>query len=325
MRLIWSITDLVDISKQRQQNKFDVIIAVSGARGNGKSSLLFRFFSRFKPFKAWNHQIYSRKDVMNLLEKNKFGCIFDDEAIRTGYKRNFFDADQKLLIQMINMYRDNFNIYGLAVPNFYSLDKDLRDLIKIHIHVVERGLGVVHIANSGNLYSDDAWDVKYNKKIEERWSESKKKNPNFKPKYNKLTTFRGYIRFPDLTPKQRLLYEEVKVTKRKAVYEEEMKQDSDDFYDRLITRLKEGDIGSNALQEICLANKLKLSSVKNLINVRLRDAGEKERLAYYLDHYDKKLKGKTKEKKDPLGHDENIRVMKIKPMEKASNEVHNNF
>ena len=308
MRLIWSITDLVEIAKERQQNKFDVIIAVSGDRGNGKSSLLFRFFSRFKPFKAWNHQIYSRKDVMRLLEKNKFGCIFDDEAIRTGYKRNFFDADQKLLIQMINMYRDNFNVYGLAVPNFYSLDKDLRDLIKIHIHVVERGLGVVHIANSGNLYSDDAWDVKYNKKIEERWSESKKKNPNFKPKYNKLTTFRGYIRFPDLTPKQRLLYEEVKVTKRKAVYEEEMKQEEDGFCDRLIARLKKGELSTEALEGACIANKLKISSVRTLINTRLRDAGDKHRLTHYLSLPDKKKKGITVkesiEKAEKFGYQE---------------------
>ncbi|KKL16785.1 hypothetical protein LCGC14_2492070, partial [marine sediment metagenome] len=41
---------------------------------------------------------------MKFLEQLKRGCIMDDEAIRTGYKRNFYDQDQKLLIQMLNMY-----------------------------------------------------------------------------------------------------------------------------------------------------------------------------------------------------------------------------
>jgi len=285
MRIIWNIKDLVDITKRKQENKFDMNIVVSGARGNGKSTLLFKFFLRFQNFRPWLNQVYSRKDVMRLIEKEKSSCIFDDEAIRTGYKRNFYDSDQKLLIQMLNMYRDNFNIYGIAVPNFYSLDKDLRDLIKIHIHIIERGLGVVHIANEGNLYSDDIWDIAYNKKIEERWAKLKQKNPNFSPKYNKLTTFRGYIHFGDLTPQQRILYEEIKKTKRKAVYEEEMKvgdSQEENFYDKLIARLKEGNITKETLQEICLAKNLKYSIVSSMLNQKMRDLGIKERLTHFL-------------------------------------------
>ncbi len=285
MNIIWSIKDLVDITRKRQGNKFDMNIVVSGARGNGKSTLLFKYFLRFNQFKPWLHQVYSRKDVMRLIEKEQYGCILDDEAIRTGYKRNFYDADQKLLIQMLNMYRDNFNIYGIAVPNFYSLDKDMRDLIKIHIHIIERGFGVVHIANEGNLYSDDVWDIHYNKKIEEGWARLKKSNPNFSPKYNKLTTFRGYIHFGDLTPKQRELYEEVKKTKRKEVYEEEMNvgnNKEENFYEKLIERLKEGNINQNTLKEICLAQNLKYSIVSSMLNQKMRDLGMKERLTHFL-------------------------------------------
>lgn len=305
MRIIWSLNDIVDVAKDRQQNKFDMCIAVSGARGDGKSTFLYKFFSRFKSFRPWRHQIYSRNDVMRLLEGSKFSCIFDDEAIRTGYKRNFFEQDQKLLIQMLNMYRDNFNVYGMAIPNFYSLDKDLRDLIKIHIHVIERGLAVLHIANEGTLYSDDCWDVKYNKKVEERWAFYKKRNPNYRPKYNKLTTFRGYIKFGDLTPKQRILYEEIKVTKRKAVYEEEMKKEDDrgGFYERIIDRLKKGEITKEILQEICLANALKYSAVSSMLNVKLADAGEEQRLSYFLKKSEKKpLHSSVKDVKDRFGY-----------------------
>lgn len=283
--LIWSIKDLVEIAKQRQNNKFDMNIAASGPRGNGKSTLLFKFFSRFKGFKPWTNQVYSRKDVMRLLEGSQYACIFDDEAIRTSYKRNFYDQQQKLLIQMLNMYRDNFNIYGISVPSFYSLDKDMRDLVKIHIHVIERGLAVVHIANEGNLYSDDIWDIAYNKKIEERWAKLKQKNPNFSPKYHKLTTFRGYLHFGDLSPKQREVYEEIKVAKRKAVYEEEMKVDNsqeDNFYQNIIDRLKAGKISRETLAEICLIKGLKYSIVSSMLNQKLRDLGIEERLTHFL-------------------------------------------
>jgi len=280
MRIIWSIKDLVNIGKERQQNEFDLNIVITGVRGNGKSTLAFRFFTRFgKKFKPWKHQIYSRKDLMKLLERTKYGCIFDDEAIRTGYKRNFFDQDQKLLIQMLNMYRDNYNIYVACIPNFYNLDKDLRDLFKIHIHIIERGMGVIHVANESSLYSDDKWDIKYNKKIEDGWAKRKQNNINYKPKYNRLSTFKGYIKIPKLTAKQEILYKEVKDTKRKLMYEEEIKGEEIEgnvgFYERIIQRLMEGKLTQEMLQEISLANGLKYSAVRSLLNIKLRDAGEK--------------------------------------------------
>ena len=74
----------------------------------------------------------------------------------------------------------------MAIPYFYSLDKDLRNLIKIHIHVIERGLAIVHIAHEGTLYSDDPWNVRYNKTVEDNWAKRKQRNPNFKIPYHLL-------------------------------------------------------------------------------------------------------------------------------------------
>jgi hypothetical protein len=281
--ITWTIKDLVKVAKDRQNNKFDCNMVVSGNRGNGKSTFLFKLFTRLGDFKPWKQQVYSRKDVITLLEGQKFGIIFDDEAIRSGYKRNFFDSEQKKLITMLNMYRDNFNVYGSAVPKFYSLDKDFRDLVKIHIHIIKRGIGVVHIAHGDSLYSDDVWDVKYNKKVEESWIRKIQKNPNFTPPFHKLTTFRGYIYFGDLTPNQREVYEKVKVVKRKRVYEEEMKEDGEKteentFYNNIMERLKGGNLTKESLQEVCLINGKKLSTVTNYLNTKLRDSGAEERV-----------------------------------------------
>ena len=122
----WTIKNLVDIAKARQKNEFDVIQFWSGSRGNGKSTGNFKFCSRFEGFKPWKDIVYSRKDVMAMMEARQFQIIMDDEAVRSGYKRNFYEEDQKKLIAMVNMYRDNFNIYTGCIPNFYDLDKDPR-------------------------------------------------------------------------------------------------------------------------------------------------------------------------------------------------------
>ena len=279
--------EIKDVAESRQKNKYDCNIVTSGARGNGKSTFLFKLFLRFPQFKPWTHVIYTRKEVMSLLEGNQYIPIMDDEAINSGYKRNFFDKDQKRLIQMLNMYRDNFNIYAQAVPNFYALDKDLRDLIKIHVQIIERGIGVIHLPNEHNLYSDDKWDMKYNKKIEEKWGKLKAKNPDFRPPYHKLSTFRGYIYFNDLTDKQRALYEEIKKTKRKKVYDEEMKlevKESNTIYDNLLKRLLEKKLTAEGLIEVSLANNLKYRSVRDTLNRMLTDEGYSERVAVLLQN-----------------------------------------
>lgn len=277
--------EIKDVAESRQKNKYDFNIVTSGARGNGKSTFLFKLFLRFPQFKPWTHVIYTRKEVMALLEGNQYIPIMDDEAINSGYKRNFFDKDQKRLIQMLNMYRDNFNIYAQAVPNFYALDKDLRDLIKIHIQIIERGIGVIHLPNEHNLYSDDKWDMKYNKKIEEKWGKLKAKNPDFRPPYHRLSTFRGYIYFQDLTDKQRALYEDIKKTKRKKVYDEEMKlevKESNSIYDNLLRRLYDGKLTIEMLKEISLINNLNYRAVRQKLNDMLIADGKSENLAVLL-------------------------------------------
>lgn len=277
---VYSIKDIVEMANKRIAKKFDFNIAISGARGNGKSTLAFKILSRFPQFNPRKHIVYRRKDVMELLEKNKYGTIMDDEAIRTGYKRYFYEQDQKSLIQMLNMYRDNFNVYVMAIPNFYSLDKGVRDLIKIHIQVVKRGLGVIHISQP-SLYTDDAWNVNYNKKIEDRWSKTKLKNPNFNPPYRRLSTFYGFIKFNDMTPAQRKLYESIKVKKRKEVYDEELSLDAkkeENKYDGILNIVLEGGVTKDMLMKYCLMNGLKYHYVVTRLNQLLNDRGIKETL-----------------------------------------------
>lgn len=282
-KIVWSIKEIVQILMDRQKNAFDGNILVSGDRGNGKSTIISKIFYRFPTFNPWKHQVYSREEVIKLLRNEKYGLCFDDEAINSGYKRDFQNKSQQELIKMVTMYRDNFNIYASAIPNFFSLDKDLRDLIFIHLHVIERGIAVVHMPLQGRLYSQDRWDTKNNSKIEQSWNKRMMKNPNFKPPYYRLSTFRGYLLFKDLTPKQKALYLDVKATKRRELYgEEDVVEEKLSFNDRVYKLLLERKLTKDGLQQLCLLEGKKYSAVSTSLNRMLTDDGIQETLTDFL-------------------------------------------
>lgn len=281
----WSMGNLVNIAKARQKNEFDVIQFWSGARGNGKSTGAFKFCSRWDCFKPWRDIVYSRNDVMKFMESRINMVILDDEAVRTGYKRNFYEEDQKKLIAIVNMYRDNYNIYNGCIPNFYDLDKDLRNLCTIHIHVIGRGMAVVHLPKKDKLYSNDPWDVVYNSKIEINWNQKSKNDPKFSPPFYKLTTFAGYLFYNKLTPLQEQLYKKIKRTKRKIVYDNEMNGAKDktiNIYDNMLKLVKGGFLDKSKLKAICLANDISIVNARVNLNRMLNEETHGKTLNQFL-------------------------------------------
>lgn len=274
------VKDIARTIKSRQINEFDSRIAIAGNTGDGKSTLGSKIMYKVGKFRPWKHQVYSRGDVINLLKTQIRGKCFDDEAINSGYKRNWQDKGQQELIKILTNYRDSYNLYISALPNFFSLDKDLRDLFFMLLHVVERGIAVVHLPIEGNMYSQDKWDAKNNAKIEQKWNEKRKKNPNFRVPYHKLSTFAGYLYFTKLTEKQEKLYKEVKRVKRAVEYEEETKEES--FNDKVYKILMEGKLSQQGLMEICLMNGKKYSSICSQLNGILKDNGEEHTLTHFF-------------------------------------------
>lgn len=272
----FSLKEFQKILKERQKKEFDCNIVVSGTRGLGKSTFLFKLLSRFDNFDPWKHQVYSREKVIELLEGQEKGIIFDDEAIASGYKREFHNVSQQKLIKMLNMYRDHFNIFAMAIPNFYSLDKDIRDVMKFHVHIIERGKAVLHVANEGRLYQTDKWDVKINQKKEEKWQEKKKQNPKYSPPYHKLTTFRGYIKFGDLGPKQRELYKRIKREKRRELYEaeyEENKEKEDPraaFLKRILEGIQKGYMDREKIKAACFTNNYDWNTIQSHLSKKIK-------------------------------------------------------
>lgn len=287
--ITWQLKDITYILKQRQQNQFDGNVLVSGDRGNGKSTLLYKLFLAFKTFKPQKHQVYDRDDVIRLLKEGKFGLCFDDEAVNSGYKRDFHSKAQQELIKIITTYRDNYNIYGSAIPNFFSLDKDLRDLVFMHLFVVERGIAVVHMPLQSLMYSQDRWDAKNNAKIEQGWGQKIKNNPNFKIPFHKLSTFRGYLYFGDLTAKQREIYLGIKQSKREEATNKMLdnalpeNERNGSFEKRVLNLVIAGKVTEEGLLQMCLMEDKKLSNLRRKLNEMLKDTGEKRTLAELLN------------------------------------------
>lgn len=279
----WTIKDIVDVIKNRINNEFDANIVFSGDRGNGKSTGASKVLFRFPAYNPYKHQVYSREKVINLLKFNQKRFCFDDEAINSGYKRDFYEKGQKDLIKILTNYRDNYNVFVSAVPNFFSLDKDLRDLVFLHIQVIRRGIAVVHTPLQNRIYSQDRWDMKNNERIERSWITRTKKDPNFKVPFHKLSTFRGYLYFNDLTPKQKAIYREVKRLGRAEVYEAENQPEGErSFYNKLYDLTIGKKLSREDINRLSLLEGKKYSVVTTTLNKMLKDNGIKETLGHFL-------------------------------------------
>lgn len=277
--IVWTIKELVEVLRERQLNKFDCDFGVSGSRGNGKSTLLFKIFKSFKKygFKQKKHQVYSQQDVINLLSSQLFGFCWDDEAINSGFKRNFQQAGQKNMIQIITNYRDNFNLYGSAVPFFYSLDKALRELMFMHIHIIERGVAVIFLPLCDQVHSQDPWDTNNNIKIEEKEYRRMKRDSNAKFRWHRFSTFSGYLYFGPMSKKEEEFYKKIKQEKRSKNFEDSgvlKTSDQPNFREKLYKLLIEGKITRDGLMQACLVQEEKYSSILTGLNGMLKDKGE---------------------------------------------------
>jgi len=225
--LRWSLSGTAKTIVKRLDNKFDCFIVIEGNRGLGKSTLAIHLARRVaREFKKkgrkeykfnWDHSlIYTKKATKQFWHRWRSIGIAD-EMINVTFNRDFYNDEQKDIIKMINMNRDHTNLFIACVPQFQTLDSQIKNLCKIRITVVRRGLCVMQTPNQ-TIYVKDIWDQKTNEKIERDWM----RKGITRPHYSKLTTFRGLLHFPALRPKAEEKYQEVKDRKRNAVAKEQM-------------------------------------------------------------------------------------------------------
>lgn len=282
-QILWTIKDLSEIAKKRRKNEFDCIIAFCGPRGNSKSTGGYKLGLRLN-FKPERDLIYDRDELLEALED--WDRVIDgDEIINAAYKREFYNVDQIELIKLLNMYRDHRHVIILCIPNFWDLDKPLRDLVKIRVDMKKRGVGEVH-APLNMSYADDKWDKIVNEKIERGWQ---RKEGKVKRKPWQLTTFVGFLRFGKLHPDQEEKYKRLKNEARERLADikrarKEGLNDSKErnFYDNLLKLIKGKKVTKEGLMQVCLTNGLKYTSVVSNLNNRLKNEGHGKTLREFL-------------------------------------------
>lgn len=178
------------------------------------------YLLELKDKKAYNYNpykdlIYDQKSMMRGLSSwNRI--IIPDEMVNITFNRDFQGDAQKKIIKLINMYRDHQNLIIASVPQFNTLDVQIKNLTKMRISIAKRGAGVIQTPNK-IIYGKDKWDSANNERIERDWLIN-----GGKPKYAKLTTARGLISFPPLSKAIEEEYHKIKNDKRANIVEVDM-------------------------------------------------------------------------------------------------------
>lgn len=290
--LMWSLKRLVKAICDRLLNRFDVFLVIEGRRGLGKSTLGFKLMLLVRremkrrgiegyQFLPKRDLLYQRYEVLKFFHKKNHSGMAD-EMINVSFNRDFYHEDQKDLIKMINMNRDHNNFFIACVPQFKNLDSQIKQLASMKITVVRRGIAIIHMPNQ-TVYSPDIWDERVNEKIERTWIKGGVSNP----RYSRLTTFRGFLRFPKLTDKQENVYQDIKDHKRNIIAQNKGLVDIDekDPFDIIYKALLEGRVKNTAMLEgMIVAHDLSIDNIKAKIRKQLKVDNKPTRITmYYFD------------------------------------------
>ena len=303
LMLNWNMKKLVISICNRLQNKFDAFIVVEGLRGLGKSTLAYKLMKLVKQemknrgvdgykFSPRRDLLYDRMEVIKFFNDRNRSAIAD-EMVNVSFSRDFYNEDQKDLIKIINMNRDHENFCISCIPHFKNLDTQIKKLCSMRITVVRRGLAIIQTPNK-TIYSADIWDETLNEKIEKKWLEKGVTRPH----YSKLTTFRGFLRFPKLSEKQELIYQKIKDEKRNKIAQQQGLEEEEEtdplsiIYNALIEKKVKN---STMLDGMMMAHGFDVSNTKRKLYRKLKANNKTTTLSEYYFGKEDQMKTKLKD------------------------------
>lgn len=279
---------LVYYLRKRLRRDWDIVIALTGEEGSGKSTcaglvgcLVDKKFNLIDNMALLPDKDQIVKEYFNL---KKYQCYVIDEAIRSLYKMTFMTSVTQTLVRMWATERYQNKATILVIPRFTDLVENFRNhRVKLWIHVIARGRALVYIRDD-DPHNTDPWNMNYARKIKEKYN--KKKNLSLltiEERINiekKLPNFLFDFTFPDFSPEFKKAYQSLKVksrdilTKEKEDKKEEPKtiQDLKIQRDGLIYSLIEK---GTSQKEISKSFNLSIQKVKNALK-RAKERKEKE-------------------------------------------------
>jgi hypothetical protein len=150
---------------KRINKKFDNVLIVDsgGIKGPGKTTFSIQLSKEIcikinyeYSFKLIIFNPTNEKIVIKVKEL-PVGCVIHiDESSKVAYKRDFQKEFVKELIKFINICRKFGKIVIFNNPDFWDLDKDLRNLADFRITILKRGMAQVR-GKYANPEVDDKW------------------------------------------------------------------------------------------------------------------------------------------------------------------------
>ena len=222
----------------------DFIIAITGPTGEGKSTLAIQIAKNIdKRFDFQRNVAFSRKDFMDSIKANtpsslpEYSVIVADEAINLLFSRQSMAGQQIELIKLLDMCRDRHLCLILCMPNFWSLDKHVRDnRVKAWVYIEHRAKASVFKPDLSPV-SNDPWHRDDMIKKLKFWRAGMD--------FSKLKTHIWDMQFNDLSPTEKKLYLSAKAEKRaeleKEIHVKDTRFDKEKQFHRLLT-LKQGKV-----------------------------------------------------------------------------------
>ena len=163
----------VKLLRRLQTLDFDGIVAVTGEKGIGKSTVGLQILRQLhgdyfpeRPFRIAEVVAYSNEDVREKLATlPKFGGFMADEAARFAMGEDWMKSDNKELKKLLAQCRKPNNLIGLLnIPQLTWLDnKYISGLVNVWLWVVARGVAVILMPDI-NPGQTDPWHLKWMEK-----------------------------------------------------------------------------------------------------------------------------------------------------------------
>lgn len=162
----------------RAKDDRDVVCAISGYEGDGKSTLAVHhtidinrlrgmtdeeILERFDDYMLYspNKEITAEK----VMKPDKYAPINSDEATKALYKLNWASEGQKYLNMLYQLCRKENKVNLFCIPRFTDLNEYFRNhRVLFWIFIVERGTAVL-MQKDWNPFTTDPWHLKENEKI----------------------------------------------------------------------------------------------------------------------------------------------------------------
>lgn len=158
--------------RKRLLNDWDIVIAVEGEEGSGKSDFALHLgMCLDKNFDLEKNVAYmpSFKETEDKFNKLKrYSAYVMDEAIKVLYKMYFWHKLQQKIVEMYGTERKQNKCTILCIPRFIDLNENFRNhRVKIRVRIIDRGHAVVY-ARDPDKDIKDPWHLKQNLHIKKR-------------------------------------------------------------------------------------------------------------------------------------------------------------